>query len=373
MTTDLAATPHDTTETRDSGDKPAAFADRLFDSLLGGLDIVTVFVGEQLGLYDALHRRGPLTVAAAAIHTGAHPRYVRELLEQQTTAGLVAVEDAAAPAEDRRYFLPEEHAEVLCDRDSLSYLTPFARMFGAAVTQLPALLEAYRTGGGVGWEEYGPLMRTAQAEANRPLFLQVLGRDWLPAVPDVDARLRAGGTVADLGCGEGWSSIGMARSYPGVRVDGYDLDVASVQAARRHAAEQGLSDRVSFSHTDAATVPPAGTYDLVTAFECIHDMPDPVSVLAAARRLVTDSGAVIVMDEKVPETFSGPGDPVEQLMYGLSMLICLPDGLSHEGSVGTGTVMRPDTLRGYARQAGFQDVEVLPIDHDMFRFYRLVQ
>ena len=118
--------------------------------------------------------------------------------------------------------------------------------------------------------------------------------------------------------------------------------------------------------------PAAGDYDLVAAFECIHDLPDPVSVLRAARRMVRPGGTVLVMDERVPDSFTGTGDPVEQLMYGMSMLICLPDGLSHPHSVGTGTVMRQDTLRAYARDAGFVDVEVLPVEHEMFRFYSLV-
>ncbi len=347
------------------------FADRVFGALLGALDTVTIFIGEQLGLYDALHRRGPLTYAEAASHTDTHPRYAREWLEQQTVAGLIEVEDAGAPAEARRYRLPDAHAEVLCNRDSLSYLTPFARVVAAASIQLPALLEAYRSGGGVGWETFGPLMRTGQAEANRPLFLQVLGRDWLGTLPEVDARLRAGGRVADIGCGEGWSTIGIAQAYPAAQVDGFDVDEASVRAARRHAEEHGLSDRVRFTQVDAGALPADGDYDLVAAFECVHDVPDPVSLLAGARRLVSPDGTVLVMDERVPETFSGPGDPVEQLLYGISTLVCLPDGMSHEGSVGTGTVMRPETLRDYAHQAGFEGLEVLPIEHDFFRFYEL--
>ena len=182
--------------------------------------------------------------------------------------------------------------------------------------------------------------------------------------------LRDGGRVADIGCGDGWSSIGIARAYPAVTVDGYDVDADSIEAARRYAAAEGLADRVRFTLVDAASVPTSGDYDLVTAFECIHDLPDPVGVLRSARRMVKPGGTVLVMDERVPEAFTGPGDPVEQLMYGISMLVCLPDGLSHDGSVGTGTVMRPDTLRRYARDAGFADIEVLPIEHDMFRFYR---
>ena len=371
MTIDLSL-PRQAGAGADTEATTTELADRVFGSLLGALDILTIYIGEELGLYDALHRRGPLTTGEASEHTEAHPRYVREWLEQQTVAGLVAVVDASVAADERRYYLPEGHAEVLCDPDSLSYLTPFARMVAASAVKLPALLEAYRSGGGVGWDEFGPLMRTAQADANRPLFLQLLGREWLPAVPEVDARLRAGARVADVGCGDGWSSIGMARAYPEVRVDGYDVDPASVDAARRHAEEQGLADRITVTLADAATASAERTYDLVTAFECIHDMPDPVSVLAGARRIVKDDGAVIVMDERVPETFTGPGDPVEQLMYGISMLICLPDGLSHPHSVGTGTVMRPTTLLGYAREAGFRDVEVLPVEHETFRFYRLL-
>jgi SAM-dependent methyltransferase len=351
--------------------KTDELADHLFTSVLGALDILTVHIGDQFGLYDLLHRDGPLTADEVAERSGMQPRYAREWLEQQAVAGLIEYDDAALPAEDRRYSLSDEHAAVLADRDSLSFFTPFARMVGAAAVQLPALQEAYRSGGGVGWQAFGPLMRTAQADANRPLYLGPLGSEWLPSLPEVHRDLTGGGSVADVGCGEGWSSIGIALGYPDARVDGFDVDPASIDAARRHAASYGLGDRVEFHLVDGAAVQTEGGYDLVTAFECIHDMPDPVSVLTSARRLAREGGTVMVMDEKVPERFSGPGDSVEQLMYGLSLLICLPDGLSHDGSVGTGTVMRPDTLRGYAREAGFADVEVLPIEHEMFRFYRL--
>lgn len=348
-------------------------ADHLFTSVLGTLDVLTVHIGDQFGLYGLLHRSGPLGVDEVAQRSGMHPRYAREWLEQQTVAGLIDVDDPALDAETRRYSLSDEHAAVLSDPDSLSFFTPFARMVAAAAVQLPALHDAYRSGGGVGWETYGPLMRTAQSEANRPLYLGPLGSEWLPVLTAVHRALGDGGTVADIGCGEGWSSIGMALAYPSARVDGFDVDPASIDAARQHAASHGLGERVSFHLVDGATAEAeTDAYDLVTAFECIHDMPDPVSVLVNARRLVSDGGTVMVMDERVPQAFGGPGDPVEQLMYGISMLVCLPDGLSHAGSVGTGTVMRPATLRRYARDAGFVDIEVLPIEHEMFRFYRLV-
>ncbi|HYO38728.1 MAG TPA: class I SAM-dependent methyltransferase [Nocardioidaceae bacterium] len=348
-----------------------AFLDHLFDSALGAFDTLSVYIGDQLGLYEALRQHGALTADGLAKHTGMHPRYAREWLEQQSVAGILTVEDAAVHADDRRFVLPAEHAAVLADRDSLTFFAPFARIIGAAAIQLPALLEAYRTGGGVGWSEYGEAMRTGQADANRPLFLHALGTDWLPSLPDVHRRLSDGGRVADVGCGDGWSSVGIALAYPEATVDGFDLDEASVRAATGHAASYGLADRVRFQAVDAGTVA-QGDYDLVTAFECVHDLADPVGVLAGMRRLVKPGGTVLVMDERVPEEFTGPGDPVEQLMYGMSLLICLPDGMSHDGSRATGTVMRPATLRGYAREAGFSDVEVLPIENDLFRFDRLV-
>jgi 2-polyprenyl-3-methyl-5-hydroxy-6-metoxy-1,4-benzoquinol methylase len=349
-----------------------ALAEHLFTSVLGALDVLSVHIGDQLGLYDLLHRRGPLTVAEVAEASGMHQRYAREWLEQQTVAGLVDTTDPALAADRRGYSLSDEHAAVLCDPDSVDFVAPFARMTVAAALKMPALLDAFRSGGGVGWSEYGALMRTAQADANRPLFLSLLGSDWLPSLPQVHAALSAGGTVADVGCGEGWSSIGIATAYPEARVDGFDVDEASVAAAREHAAAYGVADRVSFRLVDGRALPEAHSYDLVAAFECVHDLPDPVSVLAGARRMVRDEGTVLVMDERVPEEFTGPGDRVEQLMYGISMLVCLPDGLSHEGSVGTGTVMRPATLKEYAQRAGFRDLEILDIEHDMFRFYRLV-
>lgn len=261
---------------------------------------------------------------------------------------------------------------MLTDRDSLNYLAPMGRLVTAGGLQLPALVEAYRTGGGVSWEQYGIDMRTGQAEMNRPWFLAALGSDWFPAVPDLHDRLAVGGRVADIGCGEGWSSISIAQTYPDVSVDAFDIDEASIRAARSHAREAGVDDRVTFHDVDAAGLDLDGRFDVVTAFECIHDLPDPVAVLGTMRRLAKTDGQVVVMDERVSDRFPGRGDEIERVMYGFSLFICLPDGMSHVPSAATGTVMRPDTLRQYARQAGFSDIETLPIEADFWRFYRLL-
>ncbi len=353
--------------------KTDELADHLFGSVLGAFDTLTIAVGAHFGLYDLLHQR-PRTSEELAEASGMHPRYAREWCEQQAVSALIDVDDAEKPAEQRRYSLDDEHAAVLSDRDSLGYLTPFAQIVSAAAIQLPALLEAYRTGGGVGWAQYGEMMRVGQADQNRPLFLDLLGSSWLPSLPRANEALKRGGRMADVGCGDGWGVIGAALAYPEATVDGYDIDPDSIAAATAHAAAYGVEERVAFHLVDAAEVPAgaAGSYDVVTALECVHDMPDPVGVLATMRALLVPGGTVLVMDEKVPEQFTGPGDPVEQLMYGISLLVCLPDGMAHDETVATGTVMRPDTLRSYAREAGFAEVEKLPIENDVFRFYRLL-
>jgi 2-polyprenyl-3-methyl-5-hydroxy-6-metoxy-1,4-benzoquinol methylase len=346
-----------------------ALVERLFGAVLATMDLHAVHLGDRLGYYRAL-AGVPLTSTELASRTGTAERYAREWLEQQAVTGILDT-DPSVDAAERRYALPDAYVGPLTDVLDLGHVAPFARATIGFVKQVDLLLEAFRTGGGVSWAQHGTDAREGQAAANRPLFLGPLGREYLPSIPDVDAALRAGGRVADVGCGLGWSSIGIALAYPDATVDGYDVDGPSIEAARHNAREAGVDDRVRFHAADAAAAGD-GTYDAVFAFECVHDLPDPVGVLAAMRRLAGDRGAVVVMDERVAETFTAPGDDVERLMYGFSLLCCLADGMAHQPSVATGTVMRPSTLRRYAVEAGFADAEILDIENDFFRFYRLV-
>ena len=351
-----------------------ALVARLFEAAIGTMDVFSVHVGDRLGLYRALDERGSTTPAELAAATETHERYVREWLEQQAATGILEVEDADAPAATRRYRVPPGHREVLVDRESLNCLTPLLRLTVGATRPLPALLEAFRSGAGVPYPDYGPDTREGIAEMNRPMFLNQLSTEWFPAIPDVHARLQADppARVADVGCGSGWSSIAIARAYPKAQVHGFDADEASIALARSNAAAAGLADRVTFAIRDAAYPGLAGSYDLLTAFETIHDMAQPVEALRKMRSMVGPGGAVVIADERVAETFTVPGDDIERLNYGFSVLHCLAVGLAQSPSAGTGTVMRPSTLRGYATEAGFRDVEILPIEHDFWRFYRLV-
>jgi 2-polyprenyl-3-methyl-5-hydroxy-6-metoxy-1,4-benzoquinol methylase len=346
---------------------------RILRSTGGAFDIFTLYIGDRLGFYADLAAHGPSAPGEVAARTGTHERYVREWLEQQAVTGMLHVEDESAPAQSRRYALPPGSAEVLTDRESLNYLAPLPRLVAGAVRPLHRLLRAYRTGEGVPYALYGPDLVEGQAGMNRAMFLRQLGTEWLPAIPDVHRRLQENppGRVADLGCGAGWSCIGIARAYPRVHVDGFDLDEPSVALARANVAEAGLDGRVSIQHRDAGDSALAGRYDLVTAFECVHDMADPVAALRTMLHLAGKEGSVLVMDERVGEQFTARGNEVEWMMYGWSVLHCLPVGKAGSPSAETGTVMRPDTLRRYAAEAGFCDLEILPIDNYFFRFYRL--
>jgi 2-polyprenyl-3-methyl-5-hydroxy-6-metoxy-1,4-benzoquinol methylase len=355
-------------------DRRDALAGRLFRTCLDALDIWSVYLGHHLGYYRVLAERGPLTAGRLAEAAGTHERYAREWLEQQAATGILTVDEASADPASRRYGLGPGHAEVLLDRDSLSYVVPLVRYYQATALLIPRVVEAHRSGGGISWTDMGDEIRQAQEGFNRALFLRLLTAEDLPAVGDVDARLRAEppARVADVGCGAGWSSIAIARAYPGVRVDGFDFDPAAIATAQRNAAEAGVSDRVRFEVHHADDPALAGRYDLVTFFECLHDLARPVEALAAARRLLVPGGAVIVMDEAVGDEFRAPASEVDRMMYGWSLVQCLPGGMADQPSAATGAVMRPATLRRYAEQAGYSTVEVLPIDNDPIRrWYRL--
>jgi len=351
---------------------PEDLVGRLFESAVGAMDLFALYAGEKLGWYRSLAESGPATSAELAARTATNERYAREWLEQQATTGIL-VADGAQDAALRRFSLPEGYSAVLVDRESELFVSPLGRFVASVFAQAIPIVEAFRTGGGVGWEAFGEEMRTAQADFNRPFFQNSLVAGYLSQVPGVDAALSAtGARVAEIGPGGGWAAIAIARGYPNARIDGFDIDAASVELANANVREAGVADRVTITHKDAGAPDLRGTYDLVCAFECVHDMPDPVSVLATMRRLVKPRGTVLVMDERVGEEFGAVGDLIERLFYGFSLGVCLPDGMSRAGSVGTGTVMRPPTFREYCRDAGFADVEILPLEHDMFRFYRLV-
>ena len=347
--------------------------DRVFQAVIGAQDVMHVYLGHKLGLYAALADMPPATPAELAERAGIAPRYAREWLEQQAVSGMLDVTEDTGDPETRRYRMPPGGKQVFCDPDSLTFMAPLASIAVGMAQAMPQVVEAFQTGGGVPYSAYGPELRVGIAEANRPMYSQQLAAEWLRAMPDIEERLRRTdrpARVADLGCGEGWSSISLALAYPNVRVDGVDTDEASIVEARGHAMEAGVADRVTFYAEDAANGR-LDPYDLVTMFETFHDMSRPVEVLRSVHHMLTPGGAVLIADEKVAENFTAPGGDTERFHYGWSAPHCLAAALVDPEAAGTGTVLRPAKLREYATEAGFDTVTVLPIEHDTWRFYRL--
>lgn len=354
-----------------------AYADRLFGTGLAALEAITVSLGRELGLYDHLAAAGGVTAGELATRAGIDARYAQEWLEQQAAAGLIDVTAPAADAAARRFGLSPAAQECLLRPDSLASVGPLFDLLPAITRVYPAqLVGAFRTGGGIPYADYA--LHDAQGDFNRPGYVNLLASEWLTQIPGLVDRLqRPGASAAEIGCGEGWAAISLARAFPDLRVDGFDNDEASIAAARKHAAEAGVSERAKFEVVDVTAdlsdaVTP-GSYDLVMAFEMIHDLARPVEALTTMRRIGMPDAVHLVMDEKVAETFEAPTDnPVERLMYAASVLHCLPVGRTESPSAATGTVMRPATFTGYATSAGFSSVQIAPIEHDLFRFYHLI-
>ena len=356
------------TNVADTTGRAEALAGRLVTNAVGAFELFSVYVGEILGLYRVISERGAVSSGELAEAARVNERYAREWLEGQAAAGLLEVDEGDA----RRFRFPPGHEEALLDASSLNYAAPMARAIVAAVRPLDALLGAIRHGGGIPYADYGEDLHEAQAAFTRPMFEQLLGSEWLPSVPDLHERLSSDppARVADLACGQGRSTIEIARAYPKVVVEGIDSDHASIERAYEHVGASGLGGRVSF-HTRDASRGLTGPYDLITIFEALHDMSYPVDVLRAAREALSDDGVVMIGDERTEDEFTAPASEVERLYYGFSLFHCLPVGMVGAGAAGTGTVIRQATVRRYAGEAGFASCDVLPIENDFWRFYLL--
>ena len=340
-----------------------ALSERLLASLIGAAELITIELGRELGLYAAL-REGPMSAGELAAETSIDERYAREWLEQQAAAGLLN-------ADGDSFALASGAAEVLLDEGGPDYLGTAGEFAVGLGLLAPRVVDAFRTGRGIPYADYGRHMRHGIASFNRPMFAHQLTTEWLPAMPEIEQRMRAtaGASVLDLGSGTGHSSIAMALAYPGITVHGIDLDENSIAEARAAAARAGVTDRVTFTLADAATVD--GQYDLVTIFEALHDMGDPVGVLKNARSHLAPGGSVFIGDERVEDEFTAPAGEIERLQYAFSVLHCLPATRAEKPVIANGTILRAPTLLAWAREAGFENPEVLEIPHDFWRFYRL--
>ena len=343
-----------------------AFLQRMNDATLGAFDIASTYLGVKLGFYRSLAEDGPATAADLATRTGTNERLTREWLEQQGATELLL---ATKGDGEWQFALPPGHAELLLDPDAVDGVASTMLSLVSDLAQVPRLVESFRTGVGIPYADYGPDQAEGQAMGTRPIYRSEI-RKWFAAVPGLESRLADGARVLDIGCGVGWSSVSIAQAYPGATVLGVDLDPGSIAAAQQVAEAEGVTDRVTFEVRDVATLSGAG-YDVATMFEMLHDLAHPVEVLRVAREALAPGGVVLVADEPVGDAYAGPADDEERRYHGWSLLHCLPASMTEPDSAATGTLIRPETVRLYAREAGFAEVDELQIDDASFRLYLL--
>lgn len=351
-----------------------ALSVRLWMNCLATQEMLCNYLGIRLGLYDALAEGGPATATQLAERANIAPRYAREWIEQQAVSGIVKVDSSSGGPDERVYSLPEGHREVLTESESELSRVAGILPLGAIAHALPRLLEAYRSGEGLSDAAYGSDWRWGHGAANRALYIHHLAKWTRAALTDVHAKLSAdGGRVADVACGAGWAAIALARAYPKVRVDGFDIDADLAADANSHVQGAGLADRVRIEVRDGTELDVGPRYDLVCLFDTLHEVPNPVEMLRRCGAICRAGAPVWVMDAKVADAFTAPAGEIERFQYTTSVLHCLPACLSEQPSAETGTVIRASLVSRYARAAGFARVEALTIEERFHRFYRLQQ
>lgn len=326
------------------------------------------FVGDEAGLFRAMAGAGPLDAGQLAARSGVHPRYVGEWLAAMAGAGYVEY-DAAT----ERFTLPDEHALFLADRSSEYWL---GGLFGAlpnCAAVAPRLAQAFREGRGVSFAEFGETLPVGLERMNRTVYEARLATSWLPTMPAVVERLRAGGCALDVGCGTGVAAITIARAFPQARVTGLDLDARSIGIARGYAEEAGVADRTTFVVASAESIPrspaPDGRWDLVSTFDVIHDLPDPDAALRAIRAALAEGGSYLMVEPKVSDSLAeNLANPFARMLYGISCLHCVPQSLS-QGGPALGACWGPSRAAARARDAGFAHFAPLAIRSPALAFY----
>jgi SAM-dependent methyltransferase len=327
-------------------DKLMAFVFRAVDEVGATLNTALVVMGDRLGLYRALAGAGPLTPGELAARTNTAERYVREWLNAQAAGSYIDYDPDSG-----RYTLPAEHAIALTDESSPAYLPGFFQIALGSVADSPRITDAVKTGEGMGWHDHGHDVFEGCERFFRPSYNASLVSAWLPALDGVVAKLQSGATVADVGCGHGASTILMAQAFPASTFVGSDYHEGSIATARRKAAEAGVSDRVRFEVAPASAYS-GGDYDLVTMFDCLHDMGDPVGAARHVRQSLSADGTWMIVEPAAGDRVEENFNPVGRAYYGFSTLLCTPASLSQEVGLALGAQAGESRIRDVVTTAG---------------------
>jgi SAM-dependent methyltransferase len=328
------------------------FVHQTVGDLAAAISGLMVHLGDRLGLYRAMAGAGPLTPTDLATRTGTHERYVREWLGNQAAGGYVAYDPAAGTFE-----LSVEHALVLADETSPVFLDGAFETIAACYTDHEVFLRAFTSGEGVGWGDHDHRLYTGALRLFRPGYAANLVESWLPALDGVVEKLRDGATVADVGCGFGASTVILAQAFEHSSFVGYDIHGPSIEAAGQAASEAGVDRRARFQVASATDFPGTG-FDLVTLFDCLHDMGDPVGAARHIRESLADDGTLLLVEPAAGERLEDNLNPVSRLYYGLSTVICTPSSLAQEVGLGLGAQAGPKRLEEVLNEAGFSHVRV---------------
>lgn len=327
-----------------------AFVGKMLGDLGGATSVPTVRIGLRLGLFDAL-AQGAATVGELAARAGGlHERYVREWALAQAASGYVEYD-----AGRDRFGLSPEQAMVFVDPDSPVYLAGAFELVAAMIEAEAKVEECFRHGTGVRWGDHAGCLFCATGAFFRPGYVNNIVQAWIPALAGMEDRLRAGAKVADVGCGVGFSTLLMAKAYPESRFVGYDFHEPSIEEAQRHAREHGFGERVRFEVANAKEIAETG-FDLVTMFDCLHDMGDPRGCSAHMRRILAPGGTWMIVE---PIAGNAPADnlnPVGRMYYNASTMICVPTSLDQEVGEGLGAQAGEARLAEVIRDGGFEHV-----------------
>jgi hypothetical protein len=330
------------------GDKLHALVGKMLGDLGGAFSVPTVRIGHRLGLFDSLHRLGPATAGELARRKGLAERYVREWALAQAANGYVTYD----PDSDR-FGLSPEQAMIFAVPDSPVYMPGAFDLVAAMIESEPLVEQGFRNGGGVTWGEGSGCLFCATGAFFRPGYVNNIVQNWLPAVDGVVGRLEAGARVADVGCGVGFSTLLMARAFPNSEFIGYDFHAPSISEANAHAAAHDLADRVRFVAAPAKEIADRD-FDLITMYDCLHDMGDPRGCAAHMRNLLKSDGAWMIVEPIAGDSpAENIGSPVSRLYYNASTMICVPTSLAQEVGEGLGAQAGEKKLTEVLTGAGF--------------------
>jgi len=306
-----------------------------------------ILIGDKLGLYRAMADGAPVTAADLARRTGTAERYVREWLNANAAGHYVEYD----PATDT-YSMTPEQAFALAEDDTAVHLPGFYHMLASCMKDEEKLTEVFRTGKGFGWHEHEKGLFEGCERFFRPGYLANLTTSWIPALEGVDAKLKAGARVADVGCGHGASTLLMAQTYPNSEFYGFDYHTASIEQAQKKAAAAGVGDRVHFETAPAKSFP-GGGYDFVACFDCLHDMGDPTGAATHVRQTLAPNGTWMIVEPFAGDSVASNLNPIGRLYYSASTVFCVPASLSQEVGLGLGAQAGEKRIRQVVTDGGF--------------------